>query len=123
MPRMDKLSKYRTVWETGTHGGSVIYVKTKIVSWDASKNITLNSDGWETVTTKRKMCQAARQFGLGFTVSQTKGEWFVTVFGRSPEGYSSAATEHGAVTFPYYDGITFNPWDVRAGTLPKAIAA
>ena len=120
MPRMDKLSKYRTIWETGTHGGLVIYVKTKIVSWDASKNITLNSDGWQTVTTKRKMCQAARQFGLGFTVSQTKGEWFVTVFGRSPEGYSSAATEHGAVTFPYYDGITFNPWDVRAGTIPYA---
>jgi hypothetical protein len=75
-------------------------------------------DASESVTTKRKMVQASRQFGLGYTVGARKGEWFVTVFGRSPDGYESAAPEHGAVTFPYYDGITFNPFDVRAGTLP-----
>jgi hypothetical protein len=118
MPRMDKLSTYRTSWETNVHGGSVIYVRTRIVAWDASKNVTLRDGGWQTVTTKRKMVQASRQFGLGYTVGARKGEWFVTVFGRSPDGYESAAPEHGAVTFPYYDGITFNPFDVRAGTLP-----
>jgi hypothetical protein len=122
MSRNDKLSKYRTSWETGIHGGSVTYVNTKIVSWDGSKNITLNSGGWQTVTTKRKMVQAANQFGLGYSVYQHKGEWFVCVFGRSPEGYSSASKHHGAVAFPFYDGITFNPWDVRAGTLPKVAA-
>jgi hypothetical protein len=31
MPRMNKLSPYRTCWEDGDHGGSVIYVKTRIV--------------------------------------------------------------------------------------------
>jgi hypothetical protein len=122
MPRNDKLSKYRTSWHTDIHGGLVKYINTIIVKWDGSKNITLNSDGWQTVTTKRKMNQASNQFGLGYTVYQHKGEWFVCVFGRSPEGYPSALKHHGAVDFPFYDGITFNPWDVRAGTLPEVAA-
>lgn len=120
MPRMDRLSPYRTTWEEGLHGGSVTYVSTKIVSWDTEKNVTLNSGGWQTVTTKRKMVQASRQFALGYSVFQTKGVWEVCVFGRSPEGYQSASKDHGAIYFPYYDGITFNRLDVQAGTLPEA---
>lgn len=114
MPSNRKLSKYRTTWDNGINGGSVTYVSTKIVSWNASKVVTLDSGGYRTVTTKRKMVQASNQFGLGYTVSQRKGDWYVTVFGRSPEGYESAGKEHGAVEFPFYDGITFDPFYIRA---------
>ena len=102
MPHMHKLSNYRTTWDAN----GVTYVNTRIVSW-TDDTVTLNSDGWRSVTTKRKMCQASSQFGLGFGVFQRKGEWFVCRHGRSPDGYESACPEHGAIEFPFYDGITF----------------
>jgi hypothetical protein len=108
MPRTDKLSNYRTTWDNS----GVTYVSTRIVAWD-DDSVTLNSSGWRTVTTKRKMCQAASQFGLGFVVSQRKGEWYVTRLGRSPEGYPSACEQHGAVELPFHDGITFPRGTVR----------
>ncbi len=72
MARTDKLSTYCTTWEHEGDRGSVTYHRTKIVAWDGS-TITLNSGGWQTVTTKRKMCQAANQFGLRFCVYQKAG--------------------------------------------------
>jgi len=73
----NKLSNYRTTWTDRADGcGSVVYVHTPIVSWD-NESITLRSDGWETVTTKKKMNQSANQFGLNFTVFQENNEWFV----------------------------------------------
>jgi hypothetical protein len=122
MPRNDKLSNYRTTWHSTTDGGAVTYIRTEIVRWDANRNVTLNSGGWRTVTTKRKMVQASNQFNLGYTVHQSKGDWFVTVFGVSPEGYDSASAEHGAITFPYYDGITFNAFDILAGKTSVVLA-
>ena len=113
-----KLSGYRTTFETDGERGSVTYVNTRIVSWDAD-TVTLNSAGWQTVTTKRKMAQAANQFGLGFTVAQRNGEWFVIRLGRSPDGYASAMAEHGALTIPYHDGISFPKGTVR----PVSVAA
>jgi hypothetical protein len=105
---MDKLSSYRTTWESTLNGGSVTYIRTKIVSWDADRTVTLNSGGYHTVTTKRKMNQAANQFGLGYRVYQHRFEWFICILGVSPEGYDSASLLHGAITLPFHDGITFN---------------
>jgi hypothetical protein len=122
MPRNDKLSNYRTTWHSTTTGGAVTYISTEIVRWDADRTVTLNSGGWHTVTTKRKMVQASCQFNLGYTVYQHKGDWFVTVFGVSPEGYDSASSEHGAVTFPYYDGITFNAFEILKGKALEVLA-
>ena len=90
MPRMDRLSKYNTFWTTSETGGIVGYSRTQIVVWDQA-GIKLNSDGWRTVTTKRKMNQASNQFGLGYGVYQRKGEWFVGWKGQE---------------LPYYDGMT-----------------
>ena len=92
MPRMDKLSTYRTTWfDNGDHGG-VTYIQTNIVYW-RDGFVTLDSGGWETVTTKRKMNQASRQFGLGFSVYQRDYIWFVD----TPD-------ETG---IKFYDGIQF----------------
>ncbi len=77
MPQMYKLSNYATT--VADHDGKtcVTYHSTCIVEW-TNKTITLRSGGWETVTTKRKMNQAANQFNLGFQVFQKSYEWFVT---------------------------------------------
>jgi len=95
MPRMDKLSNYRTTWTTSGDSGCVTYVNTPVVEW-TDKTVTLRSGGYETVTTKRKMNQAANQFGLGFEVFQDKWFWFV------------AFTENGQRrALPFRDGMTF----------------
>lgn len=99
MPRMDKLSSYKTVWIDNEEGGLVIYQHTKIVEWDNNGNVTLNSDGWETVTTKRKMNQASNQFCLHFGVIQRDHKWFVTL--------------DCSEDIPYYDGISFNIYTAR----------
>lgn len=75
---MDKLSEYRTTWASDAQGGVVTYIRTRIVEWTAD-TVTLRSGGWQTVTTKRKMNQAARQFGLGFSVWQRDYSWYVTL--------------------------------------------
>lgn len=47
------------------------------------RHILLNSGGHRTVTTKRRMNEVSKFFGLGFTVSQTRGEWHVNFKGKS----------------------------------------
>jgi len=89
----NKLNNYATTWFDNTDHGGVTYHQTNIVSWKDGK-ITLNSDGWETVTTKRKMNQASIQFGLGYGVYQKDFEWFVDL----PSGE----------TLPFKDNMTFD---------------
>ena len=99
MPRMDKLSSYKTVYIDNDEGGLVIYQQTKIVEWDNNGNVTLNSDDWMTTTTKRKMNQASNQFCLHFGVVQRNFCWYVTL--------------DGCEDIPYYDGMTFNVYTAR----------
>ena len=40
----------------------------------------------------------------------------VGYFWVSPDGYASAAPEHGALTLPYHDGISFPKGTVRAAS-------
>jgi hypothetical protein len=89
----NKLSNYRTAWTEDDEGGVVIYAQTKIVEWKKDGKIKLNSDGWQTVTTKRKMNQTSQMFNLGFGVYQRDFEWFVD----TPDGR----------TLEYYDGMEF----------------
>ncbi len=76
MPRMDKLSNYRTTFQGNKNKGQVVYVNTTIVFWDENC-IQLRNGGYETVTTKRKMNQTSNQFDLGFGVYQKNYDWFV----------------------------------------------
>ena len=41
------------------------------------KQIKLNTGGYATVTTKRRMNQFAKMFDLGFSVYQQKGQWYI----------------------------------------------
>ena len=66
---------------TRNNGRTVVrYHDTDVVSFSA-KEITLNSDGWKTATTKRRMNQASAEFNLNYHVYQSAGEWFVEIAG------------------------------------------
>lgn len=59
---------------------TVVYHETRVVDV-TPEHITLDTGGWKTVTTKRRMNQASVQFNLGYTVYQQKGQWFVSYRG------------------------------------------
>lgn len=82
MPRMDRLSSYKTVVFHDDGKMKVIYHSTAIVTWDEN-SIVLNTGGWRTATTKNKMNQASNQYGIGFSVYQKNGNWFVDYKGQT----------------------------------------
>lgn len=78
MARMDRLSTYCTTIATAGDLTCITYHKTQIVAFDRLY-ITLRTGGWDSVTTRRKMNQAANQFGLGYRVYRDKGATFVAL--------------------------------------------
>lgn len=67
----------------------VVYHATPIVVFD-DKRVILNSNGYRTATTKKKMNQASDQFKLGYQVFQRSYDWFV---------------EYDGQTLPFTDGM------------------
>lgn len=100
MPRTNKLSSYCTTVASDEHGTHVTYHQTAIVSFNDS-TITLRTGGWDTVTTRRKMNQAARQFGLDYGVYREKGETFVKLPGRTWDDCKARPV-------PLVDGMSFS---------------
>lgn len=49
--------------------------------------ITLNTGGWFSVTTKKRMNQVSEFFELGFRVVQRKGEWSVLYANENPMSF------------------------------------
>lgn len=72
----NKLSNYATTISSEADYIRVTYHKTVIVKFN-SREIILNSGGWRTATTKRKMNQASEQFNLGFYVYQRDYIWYI----------------------------------------------
>ena len=71
-----KLSSYATVvFHDGNHQ-NVVYHSTPIVKWN-NDEIILNSGGYTTATTKKKMNQTSNQFHLDFHVYQEDFVWYV----------------------------------------------
>jgi hypothetical protein len=62
---------------------------TRVSLWDTDivrankREIELNSGGWYTPTTKRRMNQASEELGLGYNVYQEDKEWFVSHRGQT----------------------------------------
>lgn len=89
------LSNYKTTISADTTASIIVtYCNTQIVRVNKDGSITLNTGGYETVTTKKKMNQAAQQFGLGYSVSQRDFQWYVT----KPDG-NEVALEGNTLTF------------------------
>lgn len=61
---------------------AVRYHWTDVVTFD-NNTITLDTGGYDTVTTKRRMNQASDTFGLGFGVYQKNFKWFVEYKGKT----------------------------------------
>ena len=55
---------------------TVFYHNTPVVRFN-SNEVILNDGGWRTNTTKTRMNQTSRNYGLGFNVFQKDYAWFV----------------------------------------------
>ncbi len=79
MARNDKVGTHKTaIYQSDGYTVAQSH-DTQIVRFNDDE-IILNSGGWQTVTTKRRMNQVSDVFHLGFRVSQRQGEWFVDYF-------------------------------------------
>ena len=76
MARWNEIGKHGTQVLTEEGKTKVIYHGTPVVTLDGNK-VTLRTRGYQTVTTKRRMNQAANQFDLGFSVYQKNWDWYV----------------------------------------------
>jgi hypothetical protein len=86
---MARLDKIGTVATCVYHNGDFTCVKyhyTDVVKFNWDK-IILNSNGWQTQTTKTRMNQASNQFGLNFQVYQKNWDWFIDYNGQTVEFY------------------------------------
>ena len=81
----------------------VTFHNTAVVQVVNDRYVILNSGGWLTPTTKRRMNQASRQYGLRFHVYQVDYAWYVSIKDDIQ---------------PYYDGIVI---DVEEGTISRKL--
>ena len=73
---MTQIGKHKTKVKKEDGKTIVTYHNTDVVTFD-SQEIVLNSDGYKTLTTKVRMNQTSNEYGLGYTVYQRQGNWFV----------------------------------------------
>lgn len=100
MSQVHTLGKaHTTVTRKGNGELRVTYHNTDVVTVHANGNVTLDTGGWRTATTKTRMNQASNQFGLGFQVHQDEFAWFVTIRNASGELVSQLAFDERAVSF------------------------
>lgn len=55
------------------------YHQTDVVTVKPDRTIILNTGGWRTATTKKRMNQAAIQYKLGYKVFQKNKNWYVQI--------------------------------------------
>ena len=73
---------------------------TQIVKWDGL-TLILDSGGWQTVTTKRRMNECLREWGIPARVYQENYTWFVN-FWDSENDRQRGQT---AITEKFHDGM------------------
>ena len=82
MAQQDMLGKRKTKVIREGLDVSVKYHNTVVVRFNP-RCIILKHNGHTTATTKTRMNQTSRQFGLGFEVFQKDFDWFVTYKGKT----------------------------------------
>jgi hypothetical protein len=60
----------------------LVYHWTTVVTVKPNGDVILDHNSWRTATTKTRMNQLSNQLGLGYTVYQKDGDWFVSFKGR-----------------------------------------
>jgi hypothetical protein len=104
---MDKLSNHATTIAADGDAMVVTYHRTQIVRF-TDDTITLRMGGWDTVTTRRKMNQAAAQFRLPFSVYRDKG---VTYARSTLTGESRPMDDSGPNYLPRKITAAPHGWD------------
>lgn len=116
MPRLDTIPKYKTsvdwshswgmdVWTVRLHGHDIMEIRidpqtppaqehTNRCLGDHATDVTFNSHGWRTRTTKRRMNQVLSAFGVNATVIQRNRVWYVV-------DHNTEDNER----IPFYDGV------------------
>lgn len=89
MTRDDQIGRHATTVAQDGGYTVVTYHSTLVVKFNHNE-IVLNSGGWRTSTTKRRMNQTSNQMGLGYRVFQKDWDWYV---------------EYKGETIPFYDGM------------------
>ena len=75
-----KIGRHGTRVTTTEGVTKVRYWGTDVVTIDRNHNtVTLDTGGWFSMTTKKRMNQASEEFGLGYRVFQEKFDWFVSM--------------------------------------------
>lgn len=82
MSQLWKVGKHKTRIRDEEGYKKVKYWNTDVVAFKTG-HIKLKTGGWFTPTTKTRMNQASRQYGLGFDVFQKKHQWYVTHRGKT----------------------------------------
>ena len=85
---MKVIGKHKTKVYTIDGITRVKYHSTDIIEFN-QVYIKLNSNGWQTATTKTRMNQAASQFNLNFNVYQKDFTWYISYFGHEIEYYDN----------------------------------
>jgi hypothetical protein len=95
MGQMSKISSNNTKVITQDDGTVVVRLhRTDVVTLFTDGTVVLNTGGWDTVTTRARMNQAANQLGLHYRVFREKYQLFVRV---------------NRQTLPFESSITFTP--------------
>jgi len=98
------IGTHRTTIHTNSDNQLIVcYHSTEVVKVINNEYVVLNSDGWLTSTTKRRMNQASEQYRLNFLVFQKSHVWYV----KTPKGVAE-----------YYDGIVI---DINTGDISKEL--
>ena len=81
---------------------AVRYHDTNVVEFTPN-SVTLNSGGWRTPTTKRRMNEVSDHYGLNFHVYQEDHEWWVVL---NPPQFEMLPMSL-AKTMPFSEGMKF----------------
>ena len=82
--RTQQVGSHKTVVYNDNGDVVVRYHQTEVVRFD-ERRIILNSNGYQTHTTKQRMNQASNEYNLGFEVYQRDYTWFVDYKGQTLE--------------------------------------
>ena len=103
MGQVNTVGTHRTTVARDNDVLMVTYHNTVVVKVTDNRYVTLNTGGWYTNTTKTRMNQASRQYGLRYSVYQVDFAWYVSI---------------GDDMQPYYDGIVI---DVEEGIISRKL--
>ena len=94
------ISKKERDWQRGKVGTkidilnegtiNVLYHDTVILERRTDGNVILNTGGYKTTTTKKRMNQASELYDLGFSVYQRNHEWYVENANGNVQHYKDA---------------------------------